>query len=156
MLKAFTNSIFHSQNQASIFSNIISRNANTFTQKDDLPKLWFREAYIFLKDKHNSKYDVQFQKLHTILPLSDRSTAPAPACPGFPLEAPSNSRIQKGCAQLWNGFNMLLSHKLSNQVINLSFQHNFALTTPDNKTIVHIQEKNLQAFLGPAFSLALE
>lgn len=35
---------------------------------------------------------------HTILPSAARRTAPAPASPGFPFEAPSNSTIQEDCA----------------------------------------------------------
>nr|GMD28891.1 hypothetical protein Iba_chr08eCG11570 [Ipomoea batatas] len=35
------------------------------------------------------------RSLHVCLPSSARSTTPAPACPGFPFEAPSNSRVQE-------------------------------------------------------------
>lgn len=35
--------------------------------------------------------------MHTTLPSVVRNKAPAPAGPGFPFEAPSNSRIQECC-----------------------------------------------------------
>lgn len=41
------------------------------------------------------KYANPEAKMHTKLPSSARSTAPAPASPGFPFDAPSNSRVQK-------------------------------------------------------------
>jgi hypothetical protein len=34
-------------------------------------------------------------KIYTLLPSSARSIAPAPAGPGFPLHAPSNSSVQE-------------------------------------------------------------
>lgn len=34
---------------------------------------------------------------NTMLPSAARSIAPAPDCPGLPLEAPSNSRTHEHC-----------------------------------------------------------
>ncbi|KAJ0825590.1 hypothetical protein HanRHA438_Chr17g0804871 [Helianthus annuus] len=88
LLRAYLNPSITARYSATLFVAIPNPSRNL--------QIYKKEKYSYHRlTKRTQKYPPKTD--HTKFPSSVLKTAPAPACPGFPLDAPSNSRIHVRC-----------------------------------------------------------